>query len=215
MRFNAAIVALLAVGLVLILNSSEVHAQSEDNTSNEVENVTKVKSGDTLSGIAKEYDTVWQRLFDANDDIEDPDLIYPSQKIRIPGENEDLAARSVADPAPAPESEPAPASAQQPEPDPAPAPQPEPAAATSNSSAANTDVWDRLAECESSNDWSINTGNGFYGGLQFTLQSWQAVGGSGYPHQASKSEQINRAEQLRDIQGWGAWPSCAKQLGLL
>lgn len=214
MRFTAAIVALLAVGLVFILNSSEVHAQSETNTSNEVENVIKVKPGDTLSGIAQKYDTVWQRLFDANDDIDNPDLIYPGQKIRIPGENEDLATRSVADPAPAPEPEPTPAPVQQPEPAPAPAPQPDPAPAAS-STAANAGVWDRLAECESNGNWSINTGNGFYGGLQFTLQSWRAVGGSGYPHQASKSEQINRAEQLRNIQGWGAWPACAKQLGLL
>ena len=74
--------------------------------------------------------------------------------------------------------------------------------------------WDRLAECESGGDWSINTGNGFYGGLQFTPQSWAAAGGSGMPHEASKQEQINRAEQLHSMQGWGAWPSCSAQLGL-
>ncbi|GAA4832323.1 transglycosylase family protein [Garicola koreensis] len=74
--------------------------------------------------------------------------------------------------------------------------------------------WDRLAECESGGDWSINTGNGFYGGLQFTPQSWQAAGGSGMPHQASKSEQIRVAENLQSMQGWGAWPSCSAQLGL-
>lgn len=74
--------------------------------------------------------------------------------------------------------------------------------------------WDRLAECESGGDWSINTGNGYYGGLQFSQQSWEAVGGSGLPSDASKEEQIQRAEQLRQIQGWGAWPSCSAQLGL-
>ena len=74
--------------------------------------------------------------------------------------------------------------------------------------------WDRLAECESNGNWSINTGNGYYGGLQFSQQSWQAVGGSGLPSNASKSEQIQRAEQLRQIQGWGAWPACSAQLGL-
>ncbi|WP_390905053.1 transglycosylase family protein [Nesterenkonia marinintestina] len=68
--------------------------------------------------------------------------------------------------------------------------------------------------CESTGDWSINTGNGYYGGLQFSLQSWQAVGGTGYPHQASKAEQINRAHELWKIQGWGAWPSCSSRLGL-
>lgn len=76
-------------------------------------------------------------------------------------------------------------------------------------------VWDRLAMCESGGDWSINTGNGFYGGLQFTLSSWQAVGGSGYPHQQSREEQILRGQKLQQAQGWGAWPSCASQLGLL
>ncbi|MTV25110.1 hypothetical protein FTX61_06720 [Nitriliruptoraceae bacterium ZYF776] len=75
-------------------------------------------------------------------------------------------------------------------------------------------VWDRLARCESGGNWSINTGNGYYGGLQFSLSSWRAVGGSGYPHQASKLEQIERAERLRAQQGWGAWPSCSRQLGL-
>jgi hypothetical protein len=75
-------------------------------------------------------------------------------------------------------------------------------------------VWDRVAQCESGGNWSINTGNGYYGGLQFSLQSWRAVGGSGYPHNASKLEQIDRAERLRAIQGWGAWPSCSRQLGL-
>jgi len=80
-------------------------------------------------------------------------------------------------------------------------------------------TWDRLARCESDidgtgADWSINTGNGFYGGLQFTLSSWRAVGGSGYPHHASRAEQIYRGEKLQARQGWGAWPSCSRQIGL-
>ncbi|TLP96387.1 LysM peptidoglycan-binding domain-containing protein [Nesterenkonia salmonea] len=74
--------------------------------------------------------------------------------------------------------------------------------------------WDRLAECESGGNWSINTGNGYYGGLQFSQQSWQAVGGSGLPSDASKQEQIQRAHQLWEIQGWGAWPACSAKLGL-
>ena len=80
--------------------------------------------------------------------------------------------------------------------------------------AATVDTWDRLAECESNGTWDINTGNGFYGGVQFTLSSWQAVGGEGYPHQASKAEQIKRAEKVLALQGWKAWPSCSKKLGL-
>lgn len=75
-------------------------------------------------------------------------------------------------------------------------------------------VWDRIAECESNGNWSINTGNGYFGGLQFALESWRATGGEGYPHHASKAEQIRRAEILLDMQGWSAWPTCSRQLGL-
>ncbi len=75
-------------------------------------------------------------------------------------------------------------------------------------------VWDRVAECESGGDWAIDTGNGFYGGLQFELRSWRWVGGEGYPHEATKAEQIRRAERLLELQGWGAWPACSRKLGL-
>jgi hypothetical protein len=74
--------------------------------------------------------------------------------------------------------------------------------------------WAALAECESGGDWSINTGNGYYGGLQFSLTSWRGVGGDGYPHQATVAEQIRRAEMLQAIQGWGAWPTCSQIVGL-
>jgi hypothetical protein len=67
---------------------------------------------------------------------------------------------------------------------------------------------ERTARCESGGRWHINTGNGFYGGLQFTLSSWQAVGGRGYPHQATKLEQEYRAVRLLHVQGRGAWPVC-------
>lgn len=80
--------------------------------------------------------------------------------------------------------------------------------------ASSAGVWDQLAQCESGGNWAINTGNGFYGGLQFTLQSWQGVGGTGYPHQASRETQIAMGERLRAAQGWGAWPGCARKLGL-
>ncbi|MDO5493599.1 MAG: transglycosylase family protein, partial [Nesterenkonia sp.] len=80
--------------------------------------------------------------------------------------------------------------------------------------AASANVWDRLAECESNGNWSINTGNGYYGGLQFSQQSWNAAGGSGSPANASKGEQIRVAQNLHSMQGWGAWPSCSAQLGL-
>ncbi|MBN2623511.1 MAG: transglycosylase family protein, partial [Acidimicrobiales bacterium] len=88
-----------------------------------------------------------------------------------------------------------------------------PAPAPAASSGGGT-VWDDLAQCESGGNWSINTGNGYYGGLQFSQSSWNAAGGSGNPANASRAEQIRVAENLLDMQGWGAWPSCSSQLGL-
>ncbi|MFE6644943.1 ubiquitin-like domain-containing protein [Nocardioides sp. NPDC057772] len=81
--------------------------------------------------------------------------------------------------------------------------------------AGGSTVWDRLAQCESGGNWAINTGNGYYGGLQFNLQTWQAYGGSGYPHENSREAQIAVATKLRDANGgYGAWPHCSQQLGL-
>lgn len=74
-------------------------------------------------------------------------------------------------------------------------------------------TWDRLARCESGGNWSINSGNGYYGGLQFSLATWQGVGGSGYPHENSREEQIRRGQILQARAGWGQWPHCARTLG--
>ena len=75
-------------------------------------------------------------------------------------------------------------------------------------------TWDALAECESGGDWSINTGNGYYGGLQFSLSSWQAVGGpAGLPSEHSRETQIAMGQRLQARQGWGAWPACTAELG--
>jgi hypothetical protein len=74
--------------------------------------------------------------------------------------------------------------------------------------------WDALAECESGGDWSINTGNGYYGGLQFSQSSWQAVGGPpGLPSEHSRETQIAMGQRLQAAQGWGAWPACSAELG--
>lgn len=80
--------------------------------------------------------------------------------------------------------------------------------------AADSATWDALAQCESGGNWSINTGNGFYGGLQFTQQSWNGVGMSGSPNGASREQQIEAGERLLAMQGWGAWPACSSKLGL-
>ena len=88
--------------------------------------------------------------------------------------------------------------------------------ATASSAQAST-VWDRVASCESGGNWSINTGNGFYGGLQFTNSTWRAYGGGSYASRAdlaSRSAQIAIATKVQASQGWGAWPACSSKLGL-
>jgi LysM repeat protein len=157
-----------------------------------------VQPGETLSGIAGSN---WAAVAAANG-LANPDLIFPGQELRLDGSSGG-GSSSGASAAPASDSAPE---------APAPAPAPEPAPAASSSSGSG--VWDQLAQCESGGNWSINTGNGYYGGLQFSQSSWNAAGGSGNPAAASRAEQIRVAENLLDMQGWGAWPSCSSQLGL-
>ena len=68
--------------------------------------------------------------------------------------------------------------------------------------------WDAIAQCESGGNWSISTGNGYFGGLQFTPSTWRANGGSGSAAGASREEQIRVAENVLHSQGIGAWPVC-------
>lgn len=78
-------------------------------------------------------------------------------------------------------------------------------------------VWDDLARCESGGNWSINSGNGYYGGLQFNYGTWHDYGGgefADYPHQATREEQITVAERLRADRGYAPWPACRAKLGL-
>jgi resuscitation-promoting factor RpfB len=117
----------------------------------------------------------------------------------------------------------------------APAPSPSPSASPSSSGSSSSSssappsskpappisdeaVWDALAECESGGNWSINTGNGYYGGLQFSASTWKSVGGTQYaplPHQATREQQIAAAIVLRDkTGGYGSWPACSRKLGL-
>jgi hypothetical protein len=78
----------------------------------------------------------------------------------------------------------------------------------------STQVWYDLADCEAWGDWSLDSGNGYYGGLQFSLAAWEAVGGTGYPHEHSAAQQIEMGRRTHARQGWDAWPSCAEKLGL-
>ena len=84
-------------------------------------------------------------------------------------------------------------------------------------SAPSGSVWDRIAQCESGGNWSINTGNGYHGGLQFSGQTWRAFGGGKYAptaDQASRAQQIDIAKKVQAQQGWGAWPACTSKLGI-
>jgi nucleoid-associated protein YgaU len=77
-------------------------------------------------------------------------------------------------------------------------------------------VWDRIAKCESGGNWHINTGNGYYGGLQFSAGTWRAYGGTAYAStadKASKAAQIAVATKVQNAQGWGAWPTCSARAG--
>ncbi|MGC0418516.1 transglycosylase family protein [Embleya sp. AB8] len=83
--------------------------------------------------------------------------------------------------------------------------------------AASVNTWDKVAQCESTGNWQINTGNGFYGGLQFTQSTWHEFGGTQYAtraDQATKGQQIAIAEKVLKSQGPGAWPVCSVKAGL-
>lgn len=177
-----------------------------------------VASGEYLEKIANENQSTSLRLFYKNTDISNPDLIFPGQQLTIPTAEENLTPREVPVnqqiAAPTPEESVSAAA-------PTPAAQPayvapvRPATpVATNFVPSDGSVWDRLAQCESGGNWAINTGNGFYGGIQFTTSSWAAVGGSGMPNMASREEQIARGQMLQARQGWGAWPACSAKLGL-
>lgn len=192
----------------IVLGSSATVANAAPKSETKKDVATQmvtIAPGDSLSKIATDKKTTIQRLFDANETIKDPDLIYPGDKIRIPKADEKLTTRPLPTPAviaaPAFTAAPTARSAV-------------PRAAVQAAPVASGSVWDQLAVCEAGGNWAINTGNGYYGGLQFTLSSWQAVGGSGLPSDASREEQIQRGEMLLARQGWGAWPACAAKLGL-
>jgi LysM repeat protein len=165
------------------------------------EEVVTVVGGDTLSAIANAHGVTVQRLFDANEQIANPDIINPNDQITIPVAEREIAHRDI------------------------PVTQPVTAVATTASVprvrstavvtySGDQTVWDTIAACESGGNWAINTGNGYYGGLQFSLGSWWGVGGEGYPSDATREEQIYRATLLQAKQGWGSWPACARKAGL-
>ena len=171
-----------------------------------------IENGDTLQAVAKAHGLTYQRLYDANTSLTNPDLIYPGQDLSLPNANDVIAVREI----PTGNGGSAPTAtsvlqfgAYQSVPSAVAASQPEAAPA-----AAEDSIWDSIAACEAGGNWAINTGNGYYGGLQFTLASWQAVGGTGMPNQASRDEQILRGQILQSRGGWGNWPACTAKLGI-
>jgi LysM repeat protein len=211
MRLRTLAAALIGVAVFTGVSGSTAAAQTNQTNGAEPEkkasyNIT-VQSGDSLTKIGEANSVTYVRLYNANPNISDPDLIYAGEELRIPATDEQLAERPLPEKVKAAEA--AAPQALQTSPN-------KPAYKPAKAAAPVTDgsVWDRLAQCEAGGNWAINTGNGYYGGLQFTLSSWKAVGGTGYPHEASREEQIARGQALQARQGWGAWPACSAKLGL-
>lgn len=208
MRKRALAASLLAAAFITNAGVT-VNAQTETQNQSKPPVMVTVQPGDSLSKIATDHATTYIRVYDANAEIEHPDVIHPGKTVRIPDAAEQLTSR------PLPIVPVAAVVTQKQATNPN-KQQPRRAAAQPQavSSPTNGNVWDQLAKCESGGNWSINTGNGYAGGLQFSQSSWKAVGGSGLASQASREEQIARAESLKARQGWGAWPACSSKLGL-
>lgn len=221
--FNIMLVAGIAVafaGNVSALNLSSLNGDAKQDVKVAAANTKKavsekpaapapkivtVQPGEYLEKIAAANQSTSLRIYYANTDISNPDLIYPNQQLRIPEATENLTPREVPvnQTIVTPTAEEASTAAT-----------PRRTATPANYAAGDGSVWDKLAACEAGGNWAINTGNGYYGGLQFSLSSWRGVGGSGLPSDASREEQIMRGQMLQARSGWGAWPACSAKLGL-
>ncbi len=199
MRFKAIIAVVFTV---IALSGLQMPSAAAASTKKQEKKpvLATVVEGDTLSSIADSHQTTYQRIFDANETIEHPDVINPGDQIRIPDADEVLVSRPLpamvaAVPITTPQSSYG-------------------RSVTPSVSVGDGSVWDRLAQCESGGNWSINTGNGYSGGLQFSPGTWRAHGGVGDASQASREQQIAVAQSVQASQGWGAWPACSAKLGL-
>ncbi|HVS58788.1 MAG TPA: transglycosylase family protein [Candidatus Saccharimonadales bacterium] len=215
MRLKTLLAVFAIATLFAVAHGTSAHALTKTTKTTKADKptVVTVQSGDTLSGIAKSNKTTYVRIYDANSQIKDPDLIYPKEKVTIPTPDAKLPDRPLpasiqatitSDPAPAVSS--ATVSTVKAQPHVAAAP-----------AVGGGSVWDRIAACESGGNWSINTGNGFYGGLQFTQGTWLGYGGGAYASRAdlaSRAQQIAIAQKVQAGQGWGAWPVCSLKAGV-
>jgi len=205
MRLPAFVAGLIVAAGFLAVSGPSVHAQSHNNQNQPPAKpapvTVVVNPGDTLDGIATAHQSTYVRVFDANTNIQDPNLIYPGDSLRIPDSSEQLTDRPISA---------AYAAAQ-----PASAYTVKPAAAPVAYN--GSDVWASLAQCESGGNWAINTGNGFYGCLQFTAGTWLGNGGGAYAptaNLATPEQQIAIASKIQAARGWSPWPACSAKLGL-
>ena len=202
MRLAPFATGLAVAAAIAVVGSPSAHAQSQNNQNDQKKNnqTVVVNPGDTLDGIATAHQTTYLRVFDANTSIQDPDLIYPGDSLRIPAADEQLPDREIpadylaANPLPAATPSYTPSYTYS-------APKAAPVSYNSGTS------WDAIAACESGGNWAINTGNGYYGGLQFTQATWAGAGGLAYAPRAdlaTPAQQIAVASTL----GLGNWPVC-------
>jgi LysM repeat protein len=196
---NAVLVALFAAALLALL-VAPAHAeprlvgweQTVSRNGAERTHLYVVKAGDTLSTIDRRLGSPgpWTRLAYVNRKAFDhPDVIEVGAVLVVP-ESDGKRLEYAWTPPTAPSSY-SPSSGGL-------------SSQGSSSSGTSSGGWDAIAACESGGDWSINTGNGYYGGLQFDQQTWEAHGGSGNPADASREEQIAVAERV----DYDAWPNC-------
>ena len=205
MRLAPFATGLAVAAAIAVAGGPSAHAQSQNNQNDQKkDNQTQtvvVNPGDTLDGIATAHQTTYVRVFDANTSIQDPDLIYPGDNLRVPAPDEQLPDRAI--PADYIAANPLPASTIYTYS----APKGAPVSYSSGTS------WDAIAACESGGNWAINTGNGYYGGLQFTQATWAGAGGLAYAPRAdlaTPAQQIAIASKL----ALSNWPVCGARANL-
>jgi LysM repeat protein len=210
MKLTAITAGLLGAAVFSMAGTHHAFAQSQtgqtDKNQSQQPLMVTVAEGDTLSSIASDHSTTYVRIFDANDKISDPDLIYAGDTLRVPDADEQLPDRPI--PADYVAANPLPAAPTIPAPTPVYTYSAPKAAPVSYTSGTN---WDKIAACESGGNWAINTGNGYYGGLQFTQATWAGAGGLAYAQRAdlaTPAQQIAIASKLALTN----WPVCGQGL---
>lgn len=207
MRSKALIVAIMAAVLMMAGGTTASADTNKKEAAKPADKTVTVQPGDTLTQIGADNNTTYVRLYDANPNINDPDLIYPGDSVKIPAADEQLPDRPLPDKVQAAIAA-APQALQQ---------NPRSVSYTPVGVTPSGSVWDRLAACESGGNWAINTGNGYYGGLQFTSGTWLGNGGGAYAPRAdlaTRDQQIAIASKVQAARGWAPWPACAAKLGL-